>query len=371
MLRPLPFALALVLLLGASSAFAQTAGQVKSWDEQRAQLVAAAQREGKVVILAPPDTQVRQALPAAFKARYGVSIDYLGGRSSESAGKMRAEREAGVYTVDVALAGIQTMATIFYREKMLVPLRPLLVDPDVVDPTKWKAGKLWFMDPENQYILRLFNTAGANFYVNTQFAKPSDFHQAGDLLDPKWKGKISMHDPTVPGTGSNQAARFYVQFGEDYVKRLYVDQQPGIARDRRQITDWLARGRYPISIDAERDEVERLKKDGLPVEAVYNLPGMPGTLSAGVGEVAVMDHAPHPNAAQLFANWIASKEGLELYARTRDESPTRNDTDERNFLQHEIIPRPDVNYFDTFDWQFTLSTKEEVRLRMKELMKQR
>jgi iron(III) transport system substrate-binding protein len=371
MLRPLPFALALVLLLGASSAFAQTAGQVQSWDEQRAQLIAAAQREGKVVILAPPDTQVRQALPAAFKARYGVSVDYLGGRSSESAGKMRAEREAGVYTVDVALAGIQTMATIFYREKMLVPLRPLLVDPEVVDPTKWKAGKLWFMDPEDQYILRLFNTAGANFYVNTQFAKPSDFHQASDLLDPKWKGKISMHDPTVPGTGSNQAARFYVQFGEDYVKRLYVDQQPGIARDRRQITDWLARGRYPISIDAERDEVERLKKDGLPVEAVYNLPGMPGTLSAGVGEVAVMDHAPHPNAAQLFANWIASKEGLEIYARTRDESPTRNDTDERNFLQPEIIPRPDVNYFDTFDWQFTLSTKEEVRLRMKELMKQR
>jgi iron(III) transport system substrate-binding protein len=369
--RPLPFALAPALLLAASAVFAQTPAAAQSWEQQRAPLVAAAQREGKVVILAPPDTQVRQALPAAFKARYGVTVDYLGGRSSESAGKMRAERDAGVYTVDVALAGIQTMATIFYREKMLVPLRPLLVDPDVLDPAKWKRGKLWFMDPEEQYILRLFNTAGANFYVNTQFAKPADFHLARDLLDPKWKGKISMHDPTVPGTGSNQAARFYVQFGEDYVKRLYVDQQPGIARDRRQITDWLARGRYPISIDAERDEVERLKKDGLPVDAVYNLPDMPGTLSAGVGEVAVMDHAPHPNAAQLFANWIASREGLEVYARARDESPTRNDIDERSFLQPEIIPRPEVTYFDTFDWQFTLNTKETVRLRMKELMKQR
>jgi iron(III) transport system substrate-binding protein len=371
MLNPLPVALALALLLETSAALAQPSGPAQSWEQQRARLVAAAQREGKVVILAPPDTQVRQALPAAFKARYGVSVDYLGGRSSESAAKMRAERDAGVYTVDVALAGIQTMATIFYREKMLVPLRPLLIDPDVVDPAKWKAGKLWFMDPDQQYILRLFNTAGANFYVNTQFAKPSDFHLARDLLDPKWKGRISMHDPTVPGTGSNQAARFYVQFGEDFVKRLYVDQQPGIARDRRQITDWLARGRYPISIDAERDEVERLKKDGLPVEAVYNLPDMPGTLSAGVGEVALMDHAPHPNAAQLFANWIASREGLEVYARARDESPTRNDTDEKNFLQPEIIPRSGVNYFDTFEWQFTLSTKEDVRLRMKELMKQR
>jgi len=363
--------LALALVLCACPAWAQGPASPQGAETRWNQLVDAAKAEGKVVILAPPDTQVRQALPAAFKARYGIPVDYLGGRSSESAGKMRAEREAGVYSVDVALAGIQTMATIFYREKMLVPLRPLLIDPDVVEPTKWKSGKLWFMDPEQQYILRLFSTAGANFYINTQFAKSSDFHQARDLLDPRWKGKISMHDPTVPGTGSNQAARFWVQFGEDFVKRLYVDQQPGIARDRRQITDWLARGRYPISIDAERDEVERLRKDGLPVEAVYNLPDMPGTLSAGVGEVAVMDHAPHPYAAQLFANWIASREGLEVYARTRDESPTRNDTDEKSFLQPEIIPRPDVNYFDTFDWQFTLSTKEEVRLRMKEIMKQR
>ena len=364
-------ALLLILLIAASSACAQSSDSAAGWAQQQAKLVAAAQREGKVVILAPPDTQVRQVLPAAFKARYGVAVDYLGGRSSESAAKMRAEREAGIYTVDVALAGIQTMATIFYREKMLTPLRPLLIDPDVVDPGKWKAGKLWFMDPDQQYILRLFSTAGANLYVNTRFAKPSDFHLARDLLDAKWKGKISMHDPTVPGTGSNQAARFYVKFGEEYVRRLYIDQQPGIARDRRQITDWLARGRYPVSIDAERDEVERLKADGFPVEAVYNLPDMPGTLSAGVGELAVMDHAPHPNAAQLFANWIASKEGLELYARTRTESPTRNDTDEKSFLPPEIIPHPDVNYFDTFEWQFTLTTKEQVRLRMKELMQQR
>src|SRR3979490_1474008 len=89
MLKSLSFALALALLLGAPPALAQSPTEAQSWEKQRAQLVAAARREGKVVILAPPDTQVRQALPAAFKARYGVTIDYLGGRSSESAGKMR------------------------------------------------------------------------------------------------------------------------------------------------------------------------------------------------------------------------------------------------------------------------------------------
>ncbi len=362
---------ALLFLLCGPAAQAQGPAQSPDWQAQWNALIAAAKQEGKVVILAPPDQEVRRALPAAFKARFGVAVDYLGGRSAESAAKLRAERQSGVYTVDVALAGIQTMSTILYREKMLVPLRPLLVLPEVLDPTKWKKGKLWFMDPDDTYVLRLFNTAGPNFYVNTQVAKPSDFHSVHDLIDPRWKGKISAHDPTVPGTGSNQAARFYVQFGEDFVKRLYLDQKPGIARDRRQITDWLLRGNYPIAIDAERDEVERLKKEGLPVDAVYNLPDMPGTVTAGVGEVAVMDHAPHPNAAALFANWIASREGLEVYSKSRGEAQTRNDIDEARFLPPEIIPVPGVSYIDTFEWEFTVTTKEKVRLWMKDLLRAR
>lgn len=355
-----------VLLLGiAPLAAAQSAD--KRWDD----LIAAAQREGKVVVFGPPDRQVRQELPAAFKARFGVTMEYLGGRSSETAARLRAERRAQVYTVDVALAGIQTMATILYREKMLAPLKPLLIHPDVLEPSKWTKGKPWFMDPEEKYILRLFNTVGPAFFINTQAAKPSDFRSARDLLDPKWKGRISGHLPTVPGSGSNQAARFYVQFGEDFVKRLYVDQQPAIARDRRQLTDWLVQGKYPISLDAESDEIERLKKEGLPVAAVYHLPDMPGTLSAGVGQVAVLDNAPHPNAAQLFVNWIASREGLEVYARTRGEVPTRTDIDAAAFMPVETIPRPGAKYFDTYDWEFTVTTKEQVRNRMKELMKRR
>ena len=33
-----------------------------------------------------------------------------------------------------------------------------------------------------------------------------------------------------------------------------------------------------------------------------------------------------------------------------------------------IVPRAGVKYFDTYDWDFTVTTKEEVRLRMKELL---
>lgn len=354
--------LALAALCSATAAAAQ--GDAKAWNE----LVAAAKTEGKVVVLAPPDPQFRKELPPAFRARFGITLEYYGGRSSEVAVKLRAERQAGIGTVDAALSGMQTMSLVFHKEGMLAPLRPALVLPDVVDPGKWKAGKLWFMDPDDQYVLRLFNALQASFFVHTGHVKMAEIRSARDLLDPRFQGKISTHDPTVPGSGSGLAARFHVQFGEDFVRKLYLDQKPGIARDRRQITDWLARGRYPIALAAEDDEVDRLRAEGFPIESVYSLPDLPASLSAGVGLLAIFNNAPHPNAARVFANWIASKEGLELYVRTRGEAPTRNDIDERKYVPEAQIPRQGANYFDGNGWDFTIGPKETVRLRVKELL---
>lgn len=355
-------ALAIAPALLTTAALAQ--GDEKAWQE----MIAAGRKEGKVVVLAPPDPQFRKELPPAFRARFGITLEYYAGRSSEVAIKLRAERQAGVATVDVAMSGIQSMATIFYREGMLAPLKPVLIMPEVADPTKWKRGSLWFMDPEQQYILRLVNSVTPSFHLHTQHVKVTDIKSARDLIDPKYRGKISTHDPTVPGSGSNTAARFYLAFGEDFVKQLYVDQKPGIARDRRQITDWLARGRFPISLSPERDEVDRLKEEGFPIEPVFSLPDLPATLSAGVGMIALFNNAPNPNAARVFANWISSKEGLEIFVRTRGEAPTRNDIDEKKLLPAGVIPNPNEKYFDTYDWEFTINKKEEVRLRMKELL---
>ena len=77
-------ALALITLLPVSAA-AENAGWKQSWEET----LAAARQEGKVVVSGPPSTELRKALPAAFKARYGISIEYLGGRSTESAARDR------------------------------------------------------------------------------------------------------------------------------------------------------------------------------------------------------------------------------------------------------------------------------------------
>ena len=355
-----------LITLSPLGALAQTSDGQKSWDET----LAAARKEGKLVIAGPPSQELRQTMPAAFKARYGIGIDYLGGRSAETAVRMRAERQAGIHSIDAILAGNDSMALIFHREKMIVPLKPALMLPEVLDGSRWKKGKLWFSDPEQQYILRLANSVTTMFHINTNEVKPGDLRSVKDLLNPRWKGRIALQDPTIAGSGSNQAAHLYFQHGEDFVKQLYVDQKPMISRDTRQITDGLARGIYPIALGAEDADVEKLRKEGIPLALLDNLSDLYREVSAGFGQVAMVSDAPHPNAARVFVNWIASKEGSEVYARAMGVVPTRNDIDE-SFLPPQIIPREGVQYFDTFDWEFTTTKKEKARQRMKELLQGR
>ena len=225
----------------------QPAPQPRGWAQSVApgwdKLVADARKEGKVVIIAPSDPQVREAIPAAFKAKYGITVEYLGGRSSDMAARLRTERQAGIYTIDVALSGTldDGVRSSTPRRCSIRCGRPSSI-PDVTDGSKWKAGKLWFIDPDDKYILRIFNTRTPMFYLNTNYVKPEEIQSAQDLLNPKFQGKIVTSDPTLPGIGSSDSARFYIQYGEDFVKKLYIDQKTVLSRDRRQIGDGLARG---------------------------------------------------------------------------------------------------------------------------------
>jgi iron(III) transport system substrate-binding protein len=364
-------AVALTALCWASLAQAQSQ-PAPTWDE----LAAAARREGTLVVLGPAHQEVRRVLAPSFKKRFGVEMEYLGGSGGAAASRLRSERSAGLYTTDVALAAIQTLATVFFAEKMIDPIKPLLVMPEVVDGSKWKRGELWFPDPEHQYVLRLLAYMGEMFTVNTDYVKPADLTSArGFLLDPKWKGKIAAHDPRASGTGSNIAAQLYEQMGgdnnggEDFLRKFYVEQNPVISANERQITDWLLRGTYPIAVGGDFGEVESMRNEGLPVQAIYNLPDAKASITGGNGMIVVFNKAPHPNAAKLFVNWIASKEGLEIYARASQRATTRSDIDEASFLPKDTIPQAGGDYFDSYGWEFSVVTKGKVRKIMEKMLR--
>lgn len=357
-------AMLLLVVFFACPTFAQNA----SWENAWNQTLAAAKKEGKVVVAGSPDLVMRRTVIPKFTARYGIEVEYLAGRSSRIAARVRTERDAGISTVDAFMAGIGTTTRVLYPEKLIQPLKPMLILPEVVDGSKWKIGKLWFADPEGQYVLRAFNRIGSFGFINTDYVKPEDIRAAKDLLDPKWKGKISVDDPTVSGTGSNTAAQFLLQFGEEFIKRLYVDQNPGVTRNRRQLADWLARGTYPICLNCRDGDLKPLKKAGFNVYQIYEVSDMEVQVGGTPWWLSVAATPPNPNAQKIFANWIVSKEALEAYSRGYGSATLRTDIEE-SFLDQRSIPRSGVKYFDSHEWTWASTGRRKAQRRAAKLLK--
>lgn len=343
-------------------------GQEKGWEKEWKATLAAAKKEGRVVVQGSPDPVMRNELIPKFTARFGIGVEFIAGRASEIAARVRTERSAGVYSIDVYMSGPDTTANTLYGEKLIDPLKPMLILPEVVDGAKWKRGKIWFLDPEEKYVVRPFSSVANLLFINTDYVKPEEMRFSKDLLNPKWRGKISTEDPKTTGAGSNLASRFYNQLGEEYVKRLYIDQKPVSTRERRQFTDWLARGTYPICLNCRDDDVRPLQKEGFKILEIFDMVDVPGTINGSPWMLTVANKAPNPNAARVFVNWLLSKEGLEIYSRGYDSVTLRTDVDE-SFLDPRNVPKPGAKYFDDSEWKWIITGRKETREKIWSLLK--
>jgi len=328
------------------------------------QLASSAKQEGRIVLSGPADPALRKGLPEKFTERFGIVVEYIGAPTNEAIARLRKERHAGLYTTDLMLVGPTALLSL-YSEKMLDPLRPLLFN-EILDGRNWKGGKARFSDPEGQYSLRIAERVTALFMINKNQVKREELRSIHDLTNPRWKGKIVAEDPTRSAAGTGLPMVLYTSLGEEFIKKLYLDNQVVLSGDRRQMADWLARGTYPISMGVREEDFQRLQSDGFPVEIVNSLPDFPGYVAVGAGHLVALNRAPHPSAARLFANWLASKEGLQTYCRLMGEPTMRIDVDESKVPQY-MIPKPGVAYIDSASWEYGLK-RQAVSQRLKELL---
>jgi iron(III) transport system substrate-binding protein len=250
---------------------------------------------------------------------------------------------------------------------MLAPLRPVLLLPEVVDPSKYRNGKLWFADPEAQYILRITNFANTVGTVNSDHVSASSLNNLNELLKPEYKGKIAAHDPSVAGQGESTASFLYVTQGADFVKQLYIGQEVFLTREHRQLGDLLARGSHPIALAIQEQEVGRLEREGFKVAPLTELPGY---VTGGFGFLGLLDKAPHPNAAKVFVNWLASQEGAQLFQDAQRQTSTRDDVDVSG-LPKFLIPRKGEDPLDSADWRFTLESRAKIQVELQQILGRR
>jgi ABC-type Fe3+ transport system substrate-binding protein len=136
--------------------------------------------------------------------------------------------------------------------------------------------------------------------------------------------------------------------------------------DYRQLADWIAKGVHWIGLGQISRPIEPLRKEGLPIEVVTHK-DFPGFLSGGGGVLKVLKNPPHPNAATILLNWLASKEGQEFFSDV-SEWPSRRVDVSRKGLPEYLFPKAGVKYLDNFDYKFYTEKRPETSKKLIELL---
>jgi iron(III) transport system substrate-binding protein len=281
-----------------------------AWQSEWDKTVKAAEEEGALVIY------MTQAFEPVFRDTFQkkyprIKVSMATGRGPELSQRVMSERRAEKFAVDLYISGNISPLTVFHRAKILEPIKPLLLLPEVVDTSAWYEGKHHYDDPENRYIFVFEGTPrSGEITYNTKLVNPSEIKSYWDLLNPKWKGKIVSVDPLVSGPISAAHIFFYKQpdLGAEFLRRLHAETDIAIVRSNEQMLDWLSAGKFAFGIGAR--DVDTAMMQGLPL-----MQFLPGALKEGSsvtaynGTLSYFNRAPHPNAAKVAINWLLSREG--------------------------------------------------------------
>jgi iron(III) transport system substrate-binding protein len=327
----------------------------ESWRSEWNKTVKAAEAEGQVSVYIAGYGKVIDSgeFQKAFPKIRAVSVT---GSGTELSKRIAAERRAEKYLADVYNGGGNSLYQVLHLAKFLDPVKPALILPEVVDTSKWWEDKHKYVDNEGEYIFVYEGnvSGGGNPGYNTQQIDPSDFKSYWDFTNPKLKGKIVSVDPRkVRGAGASwQFVYYHPELGPKFIRRLYGEMDVTMVGDLRQAVDWIATGKFALCLPCQDSTVVKAKNQGLPVSNFPPYHFKEGiNISSAFGQLALMNRAPHPNAAKVFINWYLSREGQVAFQKAIS-MPGDAKNSRRIDIPKDHIPAAEqrkdgLTYFDT------------------------
>ncbi|MFC1817250.1 ABC transporter substrate-binding protein [Thermodesulfobacteriota bacterium] len=136
---------------------------------------------------------------------------------------------------------------------------------------------------------------------NTKLISPADAPKKyEDLLNPKWKGKMTVTDM---GSARNWAGIIYEVLGEEFLVKLSKQDIVLHTMSGRGLLDMIIAGEYAFSPAVFDSHVNKSKSLGASVEWYPIEPVM-----TYIGQIMLAKNAPHPYTAMLFIDFDLSME---------------------------------------------------------------
>jgi iron(III) transport system substrate-binding protein len=294
--------------------------------------VAAAEKEGALVVYSPDVEQGTAKMLEAFQALFPkIKTSYVRLQTGALYAKVQAERQARSYLVDVLNLSDIGLAFDFYKRNGYQQY----ISPEMA---AYKAD--FKSQPEGIWTWGSINTSGIAY--NPKVVPPAEAPKEWeDLLNPKWKGVMSVKT-------SNSGLQHFTWYmlnkvlGPEYWNKL-AQQQPLAFDSQVQQYDRLVNGQDKVMECAQLSGFLDYRKKGAPLEFV--VPSKGGV--AGPEVWGIVESAPHPQAARLFLDWFLSPAGqkpfieaLFMHAARPDVAPPPG-----------ALPLDKLNLLYPSDWQ--------------------
>lgn len=272
--------------------------------------VAKARDEKKVVVYNTTTVPDMQKIVEGFRKRYPfLEVESFRSTGERLIEKILMEVRAGRHLADVYIISGLQMWLLRDGGNLAAYLSPE------------RAGvRRAFKDDLGYWTGVYFNleVIGYNTKLTSQRELPKKWEE---LLDPKWRGRMTLEIEDVPWFAS-----LLQILGEeramDFFHRL-AKQQLQLRRGHTLIAQLLAAGEVPLSPTLRVNMAETFKMKGAPVDWSAIEPIAPNPPVS----VAMAKAAPHPDAGRLFVDFVLSREGQSVI-RGLNRNPTRGDVEQ-------------------------------------------
>jgi iron(III) transport system substrate-binding protein len=278
----------------------------EDWQLEWDRTVAAANKEAALIVTAPSGREWRNQIMLFEKDYPAIKVSATPMAGRDLWPRFIKEREAGQYLWDLRVGGTDIEAYRLKNAGHFASARAALLLPEVTDSAKWHGGiDGLFADNDKQYVMQFCAYDQIPAFYNKAVITDPAVEDLKNIVDPKWAGKIAMADPRA---GSSLTAMGVMDkvYGDDFLRQLLGQQKLVITKQPRQQLDWLLSGRYPISMGLPTAAFVEFEQQGGKLDQLGRVHGFL-QYSQGVGGLTLFSHAPHPNAARVFVNWILTQ----------------------------------------------------------------
>lgn len=256
-----------------------------------------AKAEGRVVLYTSLDTQIVDAINAAFKQKYGIDVQYFRGGSSDVTSKVLAEADAGRPQADMVDAS-DLAALLLMKERGLLKPFASAAMPAVAKELR-DADATWITDRLTQAVIQ-FNTKAVGAQPPASWA---------DLGQSAMQARL-VYFSSANGDGAPRIYTLARHLGWDVVKAMAATK-PLRVQTPQVITQVLERGERGAGFLQNDNIAWRSKLQGKPTDYVFPGEGVPSE----IGACGLLRSSQRPHAAALFYEWWMGAEGQAILVR--------------------------------------------------------